>query len=56
MNSKQIARYFGVTQRTIYRWIEKGCPNIRHELENGTIEYEFDVNEMERWKEKTHAQ
>lgn len=50
MTTKQLAKHFGVTVRTIYRWVEKGCPWVTGEVGTLSPNYKFDLKQVTKWK------
>ena len=52
MTPREIAKHFGVTRRTVYRWIEKGCPATK--VDDGTLspKHEMDLLEVTMWRKK----
>ena len=48
MNTYEIARIFGVSHVTVYRWAERGCPHTKEE--QGTkVVMKFDPEEVRVW-------
>jgi hypothetical protein len=45
LNKQVLAEAFGVTPRTVQRWLQQGCPHQRDE--DGALS--FDVDEVRRW-------
>lgn len=45
LNKQALAEAFGVTPRTVQRWLQQGCPHQRSE--DGALS--FDVDEVRRW-------
>lgn len=50
MTSGQIAKALGVTRRTIYRWIEAGCPHEVKPSSTNVNNYDFDLEQVNEWR------
>lgn len=50
MTPQELADYLGVSRRTIYRWIDRGCPcEVRYDGTN-TKKYKFDLEQVKAWR------
>jgi len=53
MTPKQITQHFGVTRRTVYRWIERGCPVETTYYDGSTNpKHKMDLKAVTNWRRK----
>lgn len=52
MTPLQLAEYFGVSRRTIYRWVDRGCPCTKTYDGAEKPKYKFDLNLVIAWRKR----